>query len=267
VIRRAARWTIRTAATRWPVPTYTVVGTLARATAPRPPAGRLPDVLPELPARELRRARRRLRSSEWRTRALGVVMNTATGEPVLPPFELDSPLLDADRPTIYVSLHIGALPALAAFLRDLPREVAALHRMDWRLPSNVVDVYVARNESARVASFHRALTTLRSGGHVFIPIEGNAVRVHLLGRSLLLTRGPFALARLSGAPIVPVFARWSGGRARIHAGHPIAAIRDEQAMAAEVARELERYLRAHPGEIDDWLLTGLIDGHSPLPDL
>ena len=267
MIRKGARWTIRTAATRWPVPTYATVGALARATAPLPAAGRLPEVLPELPPSELRRARRRLRSSEWRTRALSVVMNTATGEPALPPFELEGTLPDQDRPAVYVSLHIGAMPTLAAFLRDLPREVAALHRMDWGLPSKVTGVYVARNEAARVAGFHRALATLRGGGHVFIPIEGDTVRVPLLGRSLLVARGPFALARLSGAPIVPLLARWSGGRARIHAGHPIAAGRDEQAMALKLACELDRYLRAHPGEIDDWLLKGLIDEHSPLPDL
>jgi hypothetical protein len=267
VIRQAARFTIRTAATRWPVTTYAAVGALARATVPLPPAGRLPEVLPELSAGELRRARRRLRSSEWRTRVLSAAMNSATGESVLPPYELDGPWPDTDRPAVYVSLHVGAMPALVAFLRDLPHEVAALHRQAWRLPSNLVDIHVARNERARVAGFHRALTTLRGGGSVCIPIEGDTVQAAVLGRSLLMSRGPFALARLSGAPIVPLLARWSGGRVRIHAGHAIAAGGDEQAMALHVGRELESYLRAHPGEIDDWLLTGLIDGHTPLPDL
>jgi lauroyl/myristoyl acyltransferase len=215
----------------------------------------------------VRRARRALRSSEWKTRILGVVMNTATADPVFPPFELDGPLPDPHRPTVFVSLHVGAMPALGAFLRSLPLEVAALHRLEWRLPSTLVDVYVARNETARVVAFHRAVTALRGGGHVFIPMEGDAIRVPLLGGSLRMTRGPFALARLTGAPIVPLLARWDGGRARIHAGRPVAAARDEEGMALAVARQLERYLGAYPSEIDDWLVTGLIDGHPPLPDL
>jgi hypothetical protein len=267
VIQQAARWTIRTAATRSPVTTYAAVGALARATAPLPASGRLPVVLPELSAGEVRRARRRVRSSEWRTRVLSAAMNSATGESALPPYELDLPRPDTDRPAVYVSLHVGAMPALVAFLRDLPHEAAALHRQAWRLPPNLVDIHVGRNERARVAGFHRALTTLRGGGSVCIPIEGDSVRTAVLGRSFLMARGPFALARLSGAPIVPLHARWSGGRVRIHAGRPIAADRDEQAMALGVGSELELYLRAHPGEIDNWLLTGLIDGHTRLPDL
>jgi len=267
VIRRAARRAIRTAAARWPVPAYIAVGAVARATAPLPSAGRLPDVLPNLPLPEVRRARRAQRSSEWKTRVLGVVMNTATAEPVFPPFELDRPLPDPHRPTIFVSAHIGAMPALGAVLRALPLEVAALHRLEWRLPSNLVNIYVARNETARVVAFHRALTALRGGGHVFIPLEGNTIRVPLLGGSLGMTRGPFALARLTGAPVVPLLARWDGGRARIHAGRPIAAGSDEEGMALAAGRELESYLRAHPSEIDDWLVTGLIDGHPRLPDL
>jgi lauroyl/myristoyl acyltransferase len=100
-----------------------------------------------------------------------------------------------------------------------------------------------------------------------MPIEGQSVRVSLLGRPFLLSRGPFALARLSGAPIVPLVARWQGGRARIFVGARTAAGPDEREMAVAVSREFERYLRAHPSELTDHLICGLIDGQRPLPDL
>jgi hypothetical protein len=267
VTRGTARRAIRTAATRAPTLTYAVVGAAASASAPLPSAGRLPLILPALGARELRTARRRLRSSEWKSRALGVVMNTATADPTFPQVDMDGPLPDPSRPTVFVSLHVGAMAAIAAVLQQLPNEVVALHRMDWRMPSNVVGVYVARTEVARVAGFHRALVTLRQGGHVFMPIEGQSVRVSLFGRPFLLTRGPFALARLTGAPIVLLFGRWRGGRARIFVGRPTAAGPDEQAMALAVSREIELYFRSYPGEVTDRLITGLIDGQQPLPDL
>ena len=36
-------------------------------------------------------------------------------------------------------------------------------------------------------------------------------------------------------------------------------------MALAVARDFDRYLRAHPGELTDWMLAGLIDGQPPQP--
>ena len=107
--RGAARRALRSAATRWPTLTYAVVGAAASASAPLPSAGRLLLILPNLEAREVRKARRRLRSSEWKSRALGVVMNTATTDPVFPHVEVDGPLPDPGSPTILVSLHVGAM--------------------------------------------------------------------------------------------------------------------------------------------------------------
>jgi lauroyl/myristoyl acyltransferase len=194
-------------------------------------------------------------------------MNTATGAPTLPRVQMDAPLPAPTRPTVFVSLHVGALAAIGAVLGALPDEVLALHRMDWQMPSGVVGAYVERTETSRVAGFHRALVTLRQGGHVYMPIEGQSVQVTLLGRPFLLTRGPFALARLTGAPIVPLMAQWRGGGAHVFVGRTVEAGPDEQAMALAVTRELERYLLAYPGELTDHLLAGLIEGQEPLPDV
>jgi lauroyl/myristoyl acyltransferase len=197
---------------------------------------------------------------------LGVVMNSATANPTFPRVELDAPLPDPNRPTVFVSLHVGAMAALPAVLAQLPNEVVALHRMDWRLPDNVVGVHVERTDTARAKGFYRALEALHRGGHVCMPIEGRSVPVSLFGRPFRLSRGPFALARLTGAPIVPLLGRWQGGRARVFVGQPTAGL-DEQAMALAVAREIELYLSAHPSEVTDYMIARLIDGQQPLPDL
>ena len=267
MIRRLARSALGAAARTWPTPTYALVGVLARATAPLSRAGAAPErlqlVLPHLRRTELRRARLQLRSSEWKSRALGVVLNTASVEPEFPEVRLSAPLPDPTAPTVLVSHHFGAPGAIGAVLQRLPREVATLHRMEWRLPSNAVDVYVDHTEEGRAAGFHRALETVRAGGYAFMLIDALGIDVPVLGRTFSMSRGPFALSRLTGAPVVTLMARWSGGRVSISVGEAIPAGEEEE-MALAAARNLERYLRAHPGEIADWFVDRLI-GTPSLP--
>lgn len=95
-----------------------------------------------------------------------------------------------------------------------------------------------------------------------------------LGRMVRLARGPFALSRLTGVPLVPVVARWNDeGRIEIVVDRPIAAPPSglggdaELAATTEIARRMEAHLRARPGEIWistlRWLLASARTGASP----
>jgi lauroyl/myristoyl acyltransferase len=211
-------------------------------------------VFPHLSAAEARRAAVEMRCSALKSRALGVVLAGARGEPVYPPVVADAVLGGLRGPAILTTAHIGALGAIGALLRRLPGDVLALHRMEWRMPSNVTGLHVPDTDPANAAAFHRALTTLRRHGCVFLLADGGGHDVPFLGGVVKIKRGPFALARMTGAPVVAVLARWDGAVVRITSGPPIAAGDDEAEMARAMARVIERHLLEHPSEIGaHWL--------------
>jgi lauroyl/myristoyl acyltransferase len=110
------------------------------------------------------------------------------------------------------------------------------------------------DEQQRARVFHRCLQFLRTGGCVFLPLDpSESVRVAapFRGRTLQLARGPFALARITGAPLVPIVARWSGARIEFEIGPLIPTAEDEGAIAAAAAAWLEQYLLRHPQEISE----------------
>ena len=147
-------------------------------------------------------------------------------------------------PLIAGTFHMGPVHALGASLEGLPSPLLAL-----RHTTHTPDA--AANEQQRAAKFYEAATWLRSGGIVLMaldPQHATRIRVPFFGRTLGLARGAFALSRMTGAPIVPVVARWRGTRVEVVAGQPLAGD-DEHALAADAARWLEQYLRAHPDEI------------------
>ena len=84
--------------------------------------------------------------------------------------------------------------------------------------------------------------------------------VPCLGRSVPLARGPFALARLTRARLVPAVARWNdAGRIDIVVGQalgmdsagPPAIV--EASAAASAGRWFDGYAREHPQEL--WFCT------------
>jgi hypothetical protein len=102
------------------------------------------------------------------------------------------------------------------------------------------------------------VTHLRGGGFVFTTLDGGyreggydaaTVEAPMLGGTISLARGGFALARMSGTPIMPMAARGSGRKVTITCGNPIPPALGEDAMAAAAARWLGGYLREYPGEV------------------
>lgn len=245
----------------WPQGLYGSVGCLARATAPltrrRATARRIGAMFPHLTPAEAQRAARELHASTLKSRALGIALARTRDEPVFPPIDVDAAFAAVRGPAILTTLHVGAVGALGGALRQLPGEVAALHRMQWTLPSNVAGLYVTDTDVGGAAAFYRAVATVRRGGCVLILVDGTGYEVSVLGRGMTLKRGPFALARMTGAPVVPVFARWNGAAVDVVCGETIAPLDDEAAMARTMAAVLERHLLEHPAAIGEQLLGHL----------
>ncbi len=108
------------------------------------------------------------------------------------------------------------------------------------------------------------LAHLKKGGVVAmqmdrVPAGQRAVDVTLSGRPFQIPEGPFALAAVSGAPLLLVVGRRTGHHAyEIEAGEPIVLerrpSRDQiQGAAQALASQIERYVRAHPR---DWFHFG-----------
>jgi hypothetical protein len=159
------------------------------------------------------------------------------------------------RPAILVTAHFGALYLLPSALNriDAPRlgyRWSALHRPGARERIASTAVGVER----RAEMLRDGLATLRSGGLVTTTLDGmhgSSRRGQVLGREIALGEGAFALARLSGAPIVPVAAFWRGHRVLCRAWPPIS-------DAAGAADWLERLLGEEPAQCTLGLLRRLL---------
>lgn len=160
-------------------------------------------------------------------------------------------------PLILTTFHLGPRAAFVPFLLWLPgpTSVPMMTALD---EPRAVAMYAhklfpqpARDDRQRVRAFVHALRTLRAGGFALIVADafGTAqVQTKILGRDVALAGGAFALARLTGAPLLPVVPRWERGTLRIVAGDRIPA-GDPSVMAAALGAWLEDYLREHPDEL------------------
>lgn len=88
--------------------------------------------------------------------------------------------------------------------------------------------------------------------------------VPCFGRARAMARGPFALARLTGAPLIPLAAQLDGDRVvRVPAGPPLAGNGAgdalETSLAAAAAAWLEDTIRRSPGQLRRCVLQWLLD--------
>jgi len=205
---------------------------------------------------------------EARNRILtGWIRKAGTG-PVEPLIRTRDSFSSLRPPLILGFFHAGAVQALGSAIERLPGPVLAL-RQGLLHPSRP-PVRVESTEGdgqRRAAAFQRALAHLGAGGFVVVALDivpGPGLRVPCLGRAIELARGPFAMARLTGAPLMPLAARWRGGEVEIETGDPLAAPPAaapevwESALAAAAARWLERYLLGSPAEVGLGLLRALL---------
>lgn len=182
-------------------------------------------------------------------------------EPVRP--LVRAPAFDALRPPLILeTFHTGAMHALGPALEHLPGPVLALRHGPMYTPRPPVELETTEgDDQRRAATFQKMLACLERGGFVVTALDvapGAHLRVPCLGRMLTVARGPFALARITGAPMVPLVARWRGGEVEVEAGPPLGAMDSEIRLAEAAASWLERYLSASPAEIGLALVRNLM---------
>lgn len=227
-------------------------------------------LFPELGARAAARVAWSVGGLEARNRLAVELVRRAGLEPLRPLVRTPDSFAALRPPLILGTFHAGAVHAIGPALERLPAPVLALRQGPLFAPRPPLEVATTEgDEQSRAALFHRAVEHLGRGGFVAMALDvapGAGLRATCLGRPLVLARGPFALARLTGAPIVPLVARWRGGGVEIVvAPHPLGPPsagrepeREEVALASSAARWLESYLLASPAEIGLGLLRALL---------
>ncbi|HEX8253481.1 MAG TPA: hypothetical protein VF846_10055 [Thermoanaerobaculia bacterium] len=209
-------------------------------------------LFPDLSPSDLRRASRQMRLTALRNVMLVRAMRYFGFAPVRA-LVASNPALSLVRPpVIFGTFHIGPAHALGVAMERLTHEVLVLRRSvsAGAQRKNVRVVATGENDEQRALAFHRAASHLLGGGVALMaldPEHSARIATPFFGRTLLLARGAFALARVANVPIVPLVARWRGVRIETVCGAPIAPA-SEQAMADAAANWLDTYLRTCPGE-------------------
>lgn len=191
----------------------------------------------------------------------------------------------AKKPAILAFMHIGARFALgpALFRQEIPALVLVTnpYRSQQEAPpiaDSLEGIEFLQLQENTTRGFFLAVQRLRQGGTVAIGIDGKSVdrslEIPFLGRPFPLGRGCAAMARLTGAPIIPVATLWRAGMSiALEMGEPMdvprvpgedAEAADRQVMAS-LAGWFERLVRARPGQLRPKLVEELLG--SPPPGL
>lgn len=163
-----------------------------------------------------------------------------------------------EGPCILGTFHVGALHAVGAALEALGKPVLGVR--EGRLFEPRPPLELISTHPQRAAVMLRAVEYLRAGKLVVLALDGAAdtmLETTCLGRRLALARGAFALARMTGAPIVPLVMRWRGTDVEVVLGQRLAGETEEQ-LAHAAARWLESYLEQQPQELTLGLLRKLL---------
>ncbi|MCX6543141.1 MAG: hypothetical protein NTV05_01865 [Acidobacteria bacterium] len=158
---------------------------------------------------------------------------------------------------ILLTFHIGAQFGVAA---------AATR---WGVPVASLRISPIDDANSRAQALKQAIDTVQAGGIVSVTADGpggaSCEPVACLGRQILLRRGPMAIARITGVPVIPVVARWtSDGHIAVRAGEPLvhaplaAGTECDRALAAAAAGWFEQHLLAHPEDIWPYTLRNLL---------
>ncbi len=222
-------------------------------------------LFPRLTRRDAGRIAWEIAGNEGRNRLLIEAIRRAGPAAVRPLVATSAEVFAPLRPPLLLGMfHTGAIQALNVAVERLPGRVLVLRQGALYPPVPPVAVESTDGDGQRrAAAFRRALLHLKEGGFVVLAldgVQGPGLPVSCLGHRLELARGPFALARLTGAPLRPLVARWERGRIGIVVGEELAAPAEEGACAAAAARWLERHLAESPVEVGLGLLRALLGG-------
>lgn len=231
----------------------------------RPTRARLRSLFPHLSHTDAGRAQRRI----WTTYARTLLLMGWTrhgGRTSIQVLVRENEAVRRLRPPMIVStFHIGPTPGLSVLPDRLQGETLVLRGTQFPTDGHARHAVnlIEGTDQQRAATFHRAIEHLRQNGFVVLaldPYEAHRIAAPFLGRTLQLARGPFAMARITRVPIVPLVARWTGNEIELIVGDPLPILDDEQALAAAAAQWLERYLRESPGELSGRILELMREG-------
>jgi lauroyl/myristoyl acyltransferase len=254
-------------AARRPRLAYAVAGALGslrnRLSRRWPSPEQIQILFPQLTRREAHRIAWEIAGNEGRNRLLIETIRRAGPAAMRPLVATSAKVFAVLRPPLVLGMfHTGAIQALNVAVERLPGRVLVLRQGLLFPPVPPVETESTDGDGQRrAAAFRRALLHLKEGGFVVLAldvVQGASLGVSCLGRPLELARGPFALARLTGAPIRPLVARWERGRIGIVVGDELEAPAGEGDCAAASARWLERYLAESPVEVGLGLLRALL---------
>jgi hypothetical protein len=158
---------------------------------------------------------------------------------------------------VLVVYHVGAHFGVAA----------ALHR--WGRSAFVLPARPLHDWQLRARALKQAVETVRAGHPVLAAIDGpggvSTDPVDCLGRRIVLRRGPIVLACVTGAPMLPIVARWTtDGTIVVRVGELLTPLRgrngpaNERALAQAAAEWLDRHLRIYPEDIWPYTLRNLL---------
>lgn len=228
------------------------------------------SLFPHLDRRGAERVSWKIGGFEARNRLLIASLQRTGLDHVRPLLQPSGPLSELRPPLILGFFHVGATQALGAAIERLPGPVLLMRQGSPYTPTPPVSLGTTEGDGQRrAAAFRRALSHLSHGGFVVVALDivpGPGFRVPCLGHTIELARGPFAMARLIGAPLVPLVARWERNGVEIEVGEPLAKGPEtepdavERALAASAAGWLERYLLKSPAELGLGLLRALLAG-------
>jgi hypothetical protein len=228
------------------------------------------SLFPHLDRREAERVSWKIGGFEARNRLLIGSLQRSGLDRVRPLLRPSRKLSELRPPLILGFFHVGAMQALGAAIERLPGPVLLMRQGSPYTPTPPVSLETTEGDGQRrAAAFRRALSYLSHGGFVVVALDvvpGPGYRVPCLGRRVELARGPFAMARLTGAPLVPLVARWRRSGVEVEVGEPLAKGPEtepdawERALAASAAGWLERYLLESPAELGLGLLRALLSG-------
>jgi hypothetical protein len=180
------------------------------------------------------------------------------------------------QPAIFVGWHLGPPFGVAGAFEAIGLRALMMRRtLTYGMTPTLEVASVGGGRDDRSAAFRRAVRRLEQGGVVLVAADVRDVSatapVPCFGRARTMARGPFALARLTGAPLVPLAPRLDGDRVvRVAIGAPLigegAADALETSLAAGAAAWLEAFVRGSPGQLRRCVIEWLLEAPPLTPD-
>jgi lauroyl/myristoyl acyltransferase len=218
-----------------------------------------------LSPREVETLRRRISRQEFQNRALRRIYKKKGARGIAPRIRTEAgPLLKLQEqglPAIVVSWHLGPSRANSLALHQLGLDVlyATFAGPAGEEDASGLPYYELKGNQLYARFLKSAMDRLASGGVVGLALDaafGRTEPMSFLGGTLSTPRGAAALARLSGAPVLPITGHWTdrgaGIRVTLHPPLPEPDLprgdRDvwERALMESALHWFADHLQAHP---------------------